>query len=257
MPNLKIVKNYFVELRNKPPKIPRERFTRFYEDLYAQFDLGAPDPMSYQQGSQYNYAELGDGILKQCEADGILKNLELLIVCYWTPEFDPEYSAGAYFCERYSITGKTFDVCDQGLLSPIMALKLIKSYFNHTDIKNALLLCLDQTTIPAPKSGFKNLPKKSSALGIFIKKNKDNSVLDLIHAKISPDSEALFFAGKISKAQQFDIGFSKADFPYLNCAEILRPIIYQNSSSEKKESYFMLRISDFETRDYGFLLGRS
>ncbi len=256
MPNLNIIKNYYGDLTPHPVRMPRERFVRFYRDLYERLELEGPDPSSFQSGSQHTYAELGDAVLKQCEADGILKDLELLMVCSWTPEFDPEHSAGAYFCSRYGITGKTLDICDQGILSPIMAIKIINSYFNHGDISNALLLCIDQTTIPVPKNSLKNRPKKSSALGIFIKKGEKSKGIDFIHAKISPDRDALFFAGKISKAAEYNVGFMTTDFPYLNCAEVLRPIIYQESIKPREKSHFMLTISDIESLDYGFLLGR-
>lgn len=256
MPNLSIVKKYYGELKNGPVKMPRERFTRFYQDLFSRFELGEIDPMTYQRGSQRSYVELGDVVLKQCEADGILKNLELLIVCYWAPEFDPEYSAGAYFCDRYGIKSKTFDVCDQGLLSPIMAMKIIKSYFKHAEIKNALLLCLDQTTIPSSGNPKKYFPKKSSALGLFFQKNDNPGSSGLIHAKISPNSGALFFTEKLTKAYQCSIGFLDSDFSHLNCAEILKPIFCLSHSQNLSAPYFILRVLDGESREYGFLLGR-
>lgn len=255
MSNLSIVKKYFSQVDEKGGKLPRSRFTQFYEDLYARFELGQVDPETYCRGAQLSYAELGDLVLKQCEADGILKSLELLVICYWAPEFDPDYSAGAYFCERYRIRGKTFDICDQGVLSPITAIKLIKSYFNHTEIKNALLVCLDQTTIPRSKSDMEIEPKKSTAMAIFFKKKFNSGSANIIHAKLSCKKESLFFSSKLSDAKEYSIGFSE-DFRFINCSETLRPILDDAYPSSLGNPYFMIKVLDGWTQNYGFIFGR-
>jgi hypothetical protein len=167
-----MTKHYFSEMPVKPMRLPRERFLKFYQDLFALMKLNEPDIESFKRGDQYTYSELGDAILEKCEKDGILLNLNLLIFCYWAPEFDPDHSAGAYFCERYRISGKMMDVCDQGIIAAITGLKIIKAYFNQGLIKNALLICMNQTTIPMPKNEYLSLTGNSSAIGLFMESEK-------------------------------------------------------------------------------------
>ena len=168
MPNLFLSGIYYQELTQKSFKQPRPRFIRYYEDLHQLEKMEPIDSNSYMTGAQLSYAELGDIILERCAKEEVLDVVDLMVVTHWSYEFDPDYACGAYFCHRYGLQCKTLDVCDQGILSPFTAFHLMKNYVEHDNITNALLLCLDQTTVPHSASYQGTLPELTSVLGVYV-----------------------------------------------------------------------------------------
>jgi hypothetical protein len=77
---------------------PRDRFVEYQRDLHriAGEQL---DPDSLLAGDQYTYVELADALLDRVGAQ-VLPETDLLVTSYWTPEFDPEFSAGRIYRGR-------------------------------------------------------------------------------------------------------------------------------------------------------------
>ena len=238
---------YYKNLPDKYPKlIPRKRFIRYYADLYALEHGDEITPISYMAGSQYTYAELGKEVLSQCQKDSVFDNLDLMVVCYWSHEFDPDDFCGAYFCDLYNIYGKSFDICDQGLLSPITALCIIKSYFEFSYIKNALLVCFDQTAIPIGKNFSGVLPNKTSSMAMLIEKfiSKD--------AKFKINS-----VNVLTKSEKDQASVNKDSMIYTkyNCAEIFQPFFNNQFGELSKSKQFVLNVSDVASNDRGVISG--
>lgn len=244
-------KTFYENLPDRPYREPRERFTRYYNDLSEL------EKCSYeytgQLTSQYNYAELGDVVLQRCEKEDILNGVHLLIACYWSHEFDPDYSFGAYFCEKYQIKAKMFDICDQGILSPIAAIKIIQCYMKESVIENALLLCFDQIAIPLPKNYEGVIPKKTSALGLYFQKIYSEDCLFEIERADFYDEKKLVENNKYEDLYVNTNLELKNDS--LNCAEIFYPI-FINDKSIKNKKKFLLDINDIESNNQGFICGK-
>ena len=158
---------------NFPPKkmsVPRKRYIKYYADLYSLYDI----PMSEKAliaGGQYSYAQLGDGILEKLSDQDLLRDIDLMVIVTWSPEFDAEYaSCSAYFNEKYRMQCRLIDVGDQGTLAPFSALKIIHACLAGERYSNALLLVLEQTTIPRQIYADKRLPKWNAAIGLIISK---------------------------------------------------------------------------------------
>lgn len=148
MSNLYLSKQYYQAMLSRTQKIPRKRFVRYYNDLFNLEKLVGPEISTYLAESQYDFYSLGGSVLKLAQETEDFSKLDLFTVAYWGHEFDPDGSFGAYFSSQYNITSTTFDVCDQGILSVVTAIKSIMLYAKRGKIKNAALLCFDKRSIP-------------------------------------------------------------------------------------------------------------
>lgn len=175
MPKLYISNQYYQAMPTQAQKVPRERFIRYYNDLFDLEGMAKPEMSAYLRGSQYSFSELGDVVLTSAQEVEDFSKLDLFTVAYWGHEFDPDSSFGAYFASRYNITSTMFDVCDQGILSSISAINLIMAYAKAGKIKNAALLCFDQRSIPVEVSFAGAFPVKNSARLLFFSTEKSEA----------------------------------------------------------------------------------
>lgn len=233
---------------NRIPREPRERFIRYYHDLHhlEKSQFSKLDVFTFTL--QYTYAELGEAILDKCKNDNILKNLDLLIVCYWTHEFDPDYSCGAYFSDKYRLKGTSFDICDQGIMSPITALKIMQCYMKHS-IKNALLLCFDQSAIPLCNDYQGVKPGKASSMGIYFQNTDPEECFIEINQVGFDDYKNTDEEYKISVNSEL----KKEE---INCAEIFKPLLIKSNFLFNKKKKFLLKISDIESNQLGYIRGK-
>jgi hypothetical protein len=234
-----IAKLYYKDLPDKPKCVPQNWFFEYFRDLYALEETDTVDLSSYNNGSQYTYAELGDAVLASCASDNLLRNLDLMIVCFWSYEFDPVHACGAYFCERYKIKGKVFDVCEQGMLSPIIALQIIESYFKQGEASNAVLVCFDQTAIPVGEKFSGILPTKTSSLAMYIEHEKsNNSQFEILDSTIVHRSACNFSSNHS-----------------MNCVELFTPLI-EGRINKANGDDFTLMVSDVESEYCGLMKGK-
>ena len=142
---------------------PRDRFVEYQRDLHriAGEQL---DPDSLLAGDQYTYVELADALLDRVGAQ-VLPKTDLLVTSYWTPEFDPEFSAfGPYLHHKWSLACESFDVTDQGSIAPMLALSIMGDVLGRdTDRSAGLLLAVEQSTTPHAVDAHLPLPSASSA----------------------------------------------------------------------------------------------
>ncbi len=177
--------SHFIRLPVRQPREPRGRFVRYYQDLYSVYG-GQLAEQTFFTGSQYSYTELGDGIFANI-AKNTLNQIDLFVMVAWAHEFDPDYaSAGTYFAHRYQLSGKMLDVSDQGTLGFFTALDLVKKYLQASQAKNALIIVLEQTTIPCSKD-VPILPLHDAAFGLLISENSlvnENTKYEIVLAEI-------------------------------------------------------------------------
>lgn len=159
---------YKVLAKRELRRVPRERYTVYQKDLHriAQDEL---TESTLLEGDQYSYTELGDAVLGTIEGNTALADVDLAIFCYWTPEFDPDYSAfGPYFMDRYKIHGHSFDICDNGSLASATALTIADSYLQNGSAHKILLLGFEQNTIPRNLAHGLPVPERSCAIATLL-----------------------------------------------------------------------------------------
>lgn len=167
--------------RRELGKIPRDRYAIYHRDLHRI----AGDVLSEEtlvQGDQYSYTELGDFVLDDARRDGALEDVDLAVYAYWTPEFDPDYSAfGPYFIERHGMRAQSFDVCDTGSLASVTALDVISRHLlDDPSIRSVLLLGMEQTTIPRNLDHGVPIPERSMSGAAILRAGDSPSRLRLL-----------------------------------------------------------------------------
>src|SRR4051794_10984167 len=142
---------------------PRHRFVEYQEDLH-RIAGERLDPASLVDGDQYTYVELADTVLDRA-GPAALKDLDVLVTSYWTPEFDPDFSAfGPYLHHRWSLTCQSFDVIDHGSISPALALLVLGGYLRGDGAAtDGVLIGVEQSTVPQAVGANFPGPVRSSA----------------------------------------------------------------------------------------------
>lgn len=154
-------------LTREQKKTPRWRFMKYYIDLFNLYGKTLPESI-FTEGSQYSYSELGEAVLDELDLQGKLKNLDIFVASYWANEFDPNHaSCGAYFSEKYQFQCKTFDVCEQGTLSAFTGIKIIHNYLAQDEINKAILVIMEQTTIPRIKEDHDLVPTQTGTVALL------------------------------------------------------------------------------------------
>jgi len=184
MPNLYLEKIFYESLPDLPRRSPRERFVKYYSDLHATENLAVAESESFMQGGQYSFAQLGDKMLQKLQTEKLLEQLNLFVLTHWSHEFDPDVACGAYFCERYKLPSVSFDVIDQGILAPFSAIKVIQAYLQHENYSRALLLTIDQTTIPKVKEQKAVYPSLTSCAALLFSKEFDRQAIEIISIQL-------------------------------------------------------------------------
>ena len=157
-----------MDFPDKKTTAPRERFIRYYKDLHKMNDHTISD-QSFLQGGGYRFSELGGAMLDDFQKHSHLTDLDLLIPAYWSHEFDPNYSnCGPYLKDMYQLTCDMFDVYEQGTLAPFVALHVMKKYLASNQYSKALLLGLQQTTLPRNVLDYDVVPVKNGASGLIL-----------------------------------------------------------------------------------------
>ena len=78
--------------RNTSTAGSRQRTVEFEEDLFEHAGKRL-DWRVAADGGGYSYVELGAPILDDLKRNEMLDNAGGLVLAYWTPEYNPEYSA--------------------------------------------------------------------------------------------------------------------------------------------------------------------
>ncbi len=222
MRNAYITDYYHAFLAPKELAPPRKRFVRYYDDLFNLEGKQPPELSAYLQSGQYTYVELGDAILKLCRQD--LVNTELFVTAYWGHEFDPDKLFGAYFCHKYGIEIESFDVCDQGVLAPIIAIKIIQAYIQSGAIKQAVLVCFDQACIPVGDNFQGVFPSCASAIALVFKAQEiSQAIYKVVCADVRQNNTLPVFPDAYNR--QIYINSNSIDY---SCAEILHAIFKRN-----------------------------
>jgi hypothetical protein len=158
-----------------PTRTPRDRFVVYQRDLHRMASQEL-DPASLLSGDQYTYAELADAILERV-GEQVLPDLDVLVTSYWTPEFDPEFSAfGPYLHHRWKLDCHSFDAIDQGSLSPALALTVLADFLAADETAmDGLLLGVEQSTTPQAFGANLPVPQRSSAGVIRVSQRPDGA----------------------------------------------------------------------------------
>lgn len=221
-------------------KQPRDRYVEYQEDLY-KIANGTFDHRTLTTGGQYSYTELADHLFDTTEVNNLAGQTDLMVLSYWTPEFDPDYSAlGPYLHHKLQLNCKSFDVCDCGSLAPIVALSVIKDYLaGHPAIHQALLVGLEQNTIPLPAPQMVPVPGISSG-GYCTLLRQPATESDLCLHDVTILTEGQLMSGTFNPLDWLEAQFSRLSINPDHCQLWMR----KDSAFYRKLRFYLLNHPD-------------
>jgi len=230
----------------KSVRQPRKRYIQYMQDLYKLFKEDITDS-TFTEGSQYAYSEIGDELFIEAKKTEKLDDIDLFIISHWAHEFGPEYaSCGPYLLHKHGFDCNNFDVCDQGTMSFLTALKIILQHQAQGVSEKALLLVMEQNTVPRNKSNHDLIPLIAGGALFWIDITPDQQgkpleiiAIDFIHeAKIIEQGwNALVTIREICSKfniaeEQLCVFVSKASFAY-------KSLQYATTASEEKQLFVL------------------
>lgn len=176
---------------------PRPRFVEYQADLHRMAGL-VLDEATLTRGDQYTFVELADALLDRAGGD-LFRDLGVLVTSYWTPEFDPDVSAfGPYLHHRHRLDCASFDLVDQGSISPALALLVLCDYLGAGPAdRDGLLLTVEQTTVPAAAGAHFPGPSRSTAGAVRIGRRR--SGMEILTVEALTEQAVLGDDGELSR----------------------------------------------------------
>ncbi|MCM4081427.1 hypothetical protein [Paractinoplanes hotanensis] len=100
--------------------------------------------------SRVPFTEMADQLVRDLETPG---PVDLVVLAHATPDADPRRVTACYLNEQLPGDPLAFAVSDQGPVAPFTALRLLGTYSGDFPGCRALLLVMEQTTIPYDVTG--------------------------------------------------------------------------------------------------------
>ncbi|BFV60999.1 hypothetical protein KCMC57_up61030 [Kitasatospora sp. CMC57] len=119
-----------------------ERLERYLTDLLNPYGL-SPTPAK-QDG--HSYGEMGAALIRATVPAG--ESVDLLVLAYSIPDITPGRATAAHLSHACPGTPLAFAVTDQGGAGAITALRLVDAYARSGGLRRALLLVVEQHSLP-------------------------------------------------------------------------------------------------------------
>ena len=117
-------------------------------------------------GELVPYKHMADALLG--ELSPLLGELDLVVLAYAAPEIDTRDFVGCFLADAVPGGPLVFSVSDQGSTSPFTALRLAGDYLADGGGRRALVLALDQSTVPWEVPDRAALPSCNAAVAVVV-----------------------------------------------------------------------------------------
>lgn len=135
------------EFTQKSPPFEHPQLERFHHDLLSGFDM-IPDYEWLEKGNNNSYHNMAAEILDDERWKQEISRTDLFILAYSFPNIRPDISIVNYIMDRYGAGFLSFAINDMGFAAPFMALHIINQYLKESGFSRAMLLVMDQTSLP-------------------------------------------------------------------------------------------------------------
>jgi hypothetical protein len=286
---LQVNKVWLFNAPERPAGRPRPRAYQFFKDLYA-YNKTPLCEETLLRGSQYHFTDLCETMFLQLSQENALTDVDLLIFTFWTPEFDPIFSAaGPYFLAKYNIHARMMSISDEGSLDLFTAIKFSQQLVEKNKFSNILVMGLEQTTIPRDLNRKKRIPNVNATFALKLSRSDNDQCYQIIDAGIITAEMLLSgvfnFHTILEKCNNYDTStllvcpanstvdkllthyYYKPNFPTLDihfledhpgCYLTYHALdnILNNHIADKHKQNIILMIPDEETLGFGFIIIR-
>ncbi|MBD1372850.1 hypothetical protein IC620_10830 [Hazenella sp. IB182357] len=124
------------------------RIVDFHQTLLGLYDKEF-DEQYLKQGAQNTFSHMGEVLLSRLQTDNDLQDVDLLVLGHCTPDINIWEAVVNRLIYQFDLKQATgFAISDRGGGTPYTALKVIRQYMHHHGKRKAVLLLLDQFTLP-------------------------------------------------------------------------------------------------------------
>lgn len=143
-----------------------EQMLEYYRDLVAQFGLPF-DERRLSDGPNVSYTELADTLL--ASLGFTVPPPDLILLAYAVPDLHPLHVVSAYVNARLGGGACSMAVSEQGLRAPYTALRIADAFHRSGRCDRALLLVLEQTSLPYHDPFVHDTPLAETAAALVLR----------------------------------------------------------------------------------------
>ncbi|MFC1415667.1 hypothetical protein [Streptacidiphilus cavernicola] len=122
-----------------------ERLRTYLTDLLRPYRLGL-EPGALERGGGQSYGEMAEALIRLAVPAG--ESVDLLVLAYAVPDITPGRATTTYLSHVCPGAPMAFAVSDQGSAAAFTACRLIHGYAETGGLRRALLLVVEQDTLP-------------------------------------------------------------------------------------------------------------
>ena len=202
---------------------PRDRYVTYFEDLYRISDKTLSTE-TFVLGDQYSYTDIIDEVLAEGLPFDECRSVSDVVFSYWTPEWDPSYSAfGTYFLWKSELDAEIFDVCDVGSIATTTALHLLFNMDDTDDVTTKVVVGLEQTSVPRNLAEHNIMPTRSSGSALFVSNGNDHGAFCKLEDSVYIN-ENLIYQEQYALANAIGQLLLRHDIDSKDCALILKRV---------------------------------
>ncbi len=132
---------------DKNPPFEHPDLLRLHQDMFAD------TPVKYnvdllQERNNNAYHDMSVELLEATGLDGMMQDVDVLLLAYNFPNIRPDISIVNYLMDRYQASFTSFAVNDLGFGAPFVALHMLQHYLSREGYNKGMLLIMDQTSLP-------------------------------------------------------------------------------------------------------------
>jgi hypothetical protein len=126
------------------PYVRDPRRLRHYRDLLTPWGVALDEGM-LRRGGRNSFRAMSAELVEQLDLPAAV---DLVVLAHSTPDFDPIFSAASHLAYLCPGEPRAFAVSDHGVGAPFAALRVIAAHLRWPEFTDALLVVLDQTSLP-------------------------------------------------------------------------------------------------------------
>lgn len=167
---------------------------RFLVDLLAPYGQAL-----HGQPVDRTYAGMAEQLLRPA---GLLETpVDLVVLAYAVPDADPRRSPAHLLHGLLPGDPLAFAVSDQGVAAPFSALAAAGGYLRVDRFQRAVVLILEQATLPYADAQPVTLPDRASAVALVLERSGARPVVSVDHhAAVAPERVGAVLAGLVAAA---------------------------------------------------------
>jgi len=151
----------------RPEQTFRPFGSDFYRDLFAMY--GQPlTPEAMETGRFSTFEGLCIDAIEKLGGRSAIEGVDLLVLAHYLPNTIAYHSTTSFLLERYGLNAFAFAVSDQERGASFTALDVARDYFATGGATKALLITVEQSTLPMPVEWPKPGSLTDSAVAILL-----------------------------------------------------------------------------------------